>query len=443
MNDTDSNPREIAGRIMKAALQAVDPAVAVKNYFATNPRIKAQIEATVGRLIVVGTGKAGTPMATAVAELFGSKIAAGQVIVKHGYQPQERGTTGPIQISAAGHPVPDRAGLEATRSLTQLLAETAANDTVLCLISGGGSALLTLPASGITLEDLQQATECLLAAGATINEFNTVRKHLSAVKGGGLAQLASPATLHTLILSDVVADVLPIIASGPTVPDPSTFTDAWAVVERYQLQAKLPASIVARLQVGCAGKIPDTPKPNDPIFAQVENSIIGSNRIAAEAAVQTARQQGLTAHLLTTFVEGEAREVGKVVAGLAKGLSRGEAGYPLPACLVFGGETTVTLRGAGKGGRNQELALAAAIALDGWPNLFVASLGTDGTDGPTDAAGAWVDGHTVSRAYALGLEANIYLSDNDAYNFFAALDDLILTGPTNTNVNDLILILAW
>ena len=350
MNDLEFNPRELANSIMEAALQAVDPALAVKHYFASHPAIKAQIEATAGRLIVVGAGKAGTPMATAVTELFGSKIASGQVIVKHGYHHLAAGTTSPIKISEAGHPVPDDAGLEATQALTQLLAQTSEDDTVLCLISGGGSALLTLPAPDLTLEDLQRTTECLLAAGATINEFNTVRKHLSRVKGGGLAQLAAPATVHTLILSDVVADVLPVIASGPTVPDPSTFAEAWAIVEQYHVVDKLPTMVITRLKAGCTGDIPDTPKPNSPIFSRVTNTIVGSNRIAANAAVQTARQHGLTAHLLTTFVEGEAREVGKVLAGLAKGLSTGETGYSLPACLVLGGETTVTLQGDGKGG---------------------------------------------------------------------------------------------
>jgi hydroxypyruvate reductase len=282
-----------------------------------------------------------------------------------------------------------------------------------------------------------------LAAGATINQINTIRKHLSAVKGGGLARIAAPASVQALILSDVVGDPLEVIGSGPTVPDPTTFADAWTIVEQFQLQETLPKSVTLRLQAGCNGEIADTPKPGDPIFERVNNAIIGSNRIAAQAAVEAARSAGFEAHLLTTFVEGEAREVARVAAGLAKGVARAEGSIKRPACLVLGGETTVTLKGDGQGGRNQEMALAAAIALDGWPNSLIACLGTDGSDGPTDAAGAFADGNTASRARALGLDAIKFLANNDSYHFFAALDDLIITGPTNTNVNDLCLILVW
>ena len=436
-------PRPIANRIIQAALQAVDPTVAVKNYFADHPELKSQIEATSGRILVVGAGKAGTPMAVAISEVFAGRIAAGHIIVKHGYHSPSAPISPSITISQAGHPVPDRAGLQATQALSQLLTDTDKNDTVLCLISGGGSALLTLPVAGISLEDLQTTTEQLLAVGATINEFNIIRKHLSQVKGGGLAKIAAPASLYTLILSDVVADPLSIIASGPTVPDPSTFADAWQIVQRYHLPDKLPKSVVAHLEAGRSGQISDTPKPQAAIFARVQHAIIGSNRIAAQAAVAAAREANISAQLLTTFVEGEAREVAKVVAGLAKGLAMREGEMVLPACFVLGGETTVTLRGNGQGGRNQELALATAIALDGWSNILVTCLGTDGTDGPTDAAGAFASGETLSRARALDLEAEVYLNGNDAYNFFAPLDDLIITGPTNTNVNDLIIILVW
>jgi hydroxypyruvate reductase len=241
----------------------------------------------------------------------------------------------------------------------------------------------------------------------------------------------------------VVADPLPIIASGPTVPDPSTFFDAWAVVEQFDLQAKLPAAVSHHLQAGLNGELPDTAKPGDPIFDRVHNVIIGSNRIAANAAVQAAQAVGFSAQLLTTFVEGEAREVGRVVAGLAKGLAADEGSLPRPACLVLGGETTVTIKGEGKGGRNQEMALSVALGLAGWPNLLVACLGTDGSDGPTDAAGAFAGSDTLVRAQTAGLDPINYLNRNDAYNFFAKLDDLIMTGPTNTNVNDLVLIFAW
>jgi hydroxypyruvate reductase len=411
----------------------------------------AQIAAGLGRVIVVGAGKAGAPMAQAISDIFGPKITSGQVIVKYGYVTEKSkienrlspdGEKSKIQILEAGHPIPDQAGLEAAQEIATLLSQAGADDTVICLISGGASALLTLPAAPLTLADLQATTAALLAAGATINQVNTIRKHLSAVKGGRLAQLAQPATVYALILSDVVGDPLEVIGSGPTVPDPTTFADAWTIVEQFQLQTALPPAVVQRLQAGCAGDVPDTPKPGDSIFERVHNIIIGSNRLAAQAAVKAAQSAGFEACLLSTFVEGEAREVGKVAAALAKGLARAEGLLPRPACLVLGGETTVTLKGNGQGGRNQEMALAAAIALAGWPDVLVACFGTDGSDGPTDAAGAFADGQTVGRAQVMGLEAIEYLQRNDAYNFFAALDDLILTGPTNTNVNDLTFILA-
>jgi glycerate 2-kinase len=439
-----SNTRQIAWQLIKAALQAVDPALAVKNYFSQHPEVAAQIRETRGRVIVVGAGKAGTPMAMAVTELFGDKIFEGQVIVKYGHTgqtPENRPLR--IKIKEAGHPVPDEAGLQATQEIAELLSQTGPDDTVICLLSGGGSALTPLPAPGLTLADLQATTTELLAAGAIINELNTIRKHLSGSNGGRLAQLAVPARLYALILSDVVGDPLEVIASGPTVPDPTTFADAWHIVEQYRLQERLPRPVVERLQAGRAGEIADTPKPGDPIFERVHNAVIGSNRIAAQAAVEAAQMAGLEAMLLTTFVEGEAREVARVVAGLAKGLVKDEGSLPRPACLVLGGETTVTLKGKGRGGRNQEMALAAAIALQNWPNVTLICLGTDGTDGPTDAAGAFADGATVSRAQRLGLDAVDFLNRNDAYNFFGPLGDLIMTGPTNTNVNDLIIILAW
>jgi hydroxypyruvate reductase len=439
--------RQLSWQIMKAALKAVDPAVAVKRYFETQPDLADRIRATTGRVLVVGAGKASAPMAMAVSEIFGEKVDEGRVVVKYGYKSspsaENRPSTPHIEVVEAGHPIPDEAGWSATGAISRLLQEAGDQDTVLCLISGGGSALLTLPAEGLDLADLKQTTESLLAAGATINQVNTIRKHLSAVKGGRLAQMAAPATVYTLILSDVVGDPLPVIASGPTVPDPTTFDDAWSIVEQYRLQEKLPTPVVERLQAGRAGQIADTPKPGDPVFERVHNVIIGSNRLAAEAAVDAAQAAGFEAQLLTTFLEGEAREVGTVLAGLAKGLSQEEGSLKPPACLVLGGETTVTLKGDGKGGRNQEMALAAALTLQDWENLLIACLGTDGTDGPTDAAGAFADGSTVGRASALGLNAVKFLERNDAYNFFKPLDDLIITGPTQTNVNDLALVLAW
>ncbi|MCB9098167.1 MAG: glycerate kinase [Anaerolineales bacterium] len=435
-------PRQAAWQIIHHALEAVDPAKAVNNYFDAHPDVVDYIKSTPGRLFVVGAGKAGTPMAAAASQRFGSKIAAGQMIVKYDHTSGQADVLDQIAISEAGHPVPDQAGFLAAQAMAHLLDQTREDDVVLCLISGGGSALLTLPAEGLSLTDLQETTQALLAAGATINEINTIRKHLSAVKGGGLARLAAPAQVYALILSDVVGDPLEIIASGPTVPDPSTFADTWAIVAQYNLETTLPEPVIRRLQAGLTGAIPDTPDQHDPLFNRVTNAIIGSNRIAARAAVAAAQIAGFNAQLLTTFVEGEAREVARVMAGLAKGLAKDE-GIARPACLVLGGETTVTLRGNGQGGRNQEMALAAAIALHGWDNTLIVCLGTDGTDGPTDAAGAFAFGVTIAKAEKLGLEAVDFLHRNDAYNFFSALDDLIITGPTNTNVNDLTFILVW
>ncbi|MEW5959632.1 MAG: glycerate kinase [Chloroflexota bacterium] len=443
-----SDRRQLAWHLIQAALKAVDPAAAVKNYCHAHPQLVDRIKATSGRMFVIGAGKAGAPMALAAAEIFGDKIAGGRVVVKYGHGlPPPAGEAlrqaANIEIVEAGHPVPDEAGLEASRQIVRLLADVGQDDTVICLISGGGSALLTLPAGDLTVGDLQATTQSLLAAGATINEINTIRKHLSAVKGGRLAELAAPANVYTLILSDVVGDPLDVIASGPTVPDSTTFAEAWRLVELYRLQERLPQAVIRRLQAGLAAELPDTPKAGNPIFERVHNAVVASNRIAARAAVAAAQAAGLQAQLLTTFIEGEAREVGKVLAGLAKGLIRDEAPLKRPACLVLGGETTVTLKGNGQGGRNQEMALAAAIALQGWDDVAVVCLGTDGSDGPTDAAGAVVDGHTLGRALTLGLDALDFLSRNDAYNFFAPLDDLIMTGPTQTNVNDLAFVMAW
>ncbi len=440
-NPINSMYSQTAQKIIDNALAAVDPAAAVKNYFNTHPYLVDKIKASSGKLFVVGAGKAGTPMGVAIGEIFGNRIAEGQIIVKYDHV----GEVSPekIKIREASHPIPDTAGLVAAQEIVTLLAQTTAADTVICLISGGASALLTLPAKELNLTDLQLTTEALLAAGGTINEVNTIRKHLSGIKGGQLALRAAPATVYTLILSDVVGDPLAVIGSGPTVPDPTTFADAWHIIEQYQLQTHLPLSVIKRLQFGLSGQMPDTPKPGDALFEKVSNVIIGSNRIAAQAAVEAAQAAGFESQLLSTFIEGEAREVGRVMAGLAKGLHRNEGSLQCPACLVVGGETTVTLKGKGKGGRNQEMALSAAIALAGWDDILIICLGTDGTDGPTDAAGAVADGSTVRRAKALGLDALDFLHNNDAYNFFAALADLIMTGPTHTNVNDLTIILAW
>jgi glycerate 2-kinase len=451
--------REHAWQVMRAALNAVEPNTAVRRYLRLEDNQLNVGEPDSGgqkydldefeRILVVGGGKAGAPMAAAVAAILGQRLARGLVVVKHGHVLNDPMASGPIEIAEAGHPVPDEAGQRAARRIGDLLRAAGRRDLVICLISGGGSALMTSPVTGVSLADLQRLTHVLLACGATINEINTIRKHISQLKGGQLAQLASPAPVVSLILSDVVGDPLAVIASGPSVPDPSTFEEAWSILDRYQIVDDVPASITRHLRMGLQGDIPDTPKPGDPVFEQVQNFVIGSNRLAARAATQKARELGFDTMLLSTFIEGEAREVAKVVAGLAKGLVRAEtiapSGKPVskPACLIMGGETTVTLRGDGRGGRNQELALSAALSVAGWEGILIASLATDGTDGPTDAAGAFADGNTVARAAQLGLDAEAHLKRNDSYHFFGKLDDLLKTGATKTNVNDLILAFVY
>ena len=445
MTMTDLDLRAAARQLQQAALAAVDPAEAVYKFVS---RVGDQILVAdrsynlreFERVWLVGAGKAAVPMAGAVSEVLRDRLSGGVIITK--YQHADRPLPDHIRVHEAGHPVPDQNSVDATRDLAGLLREATPRDLILCVISGGGSALMTLPAGGVTLADLQATTQLLLRAGATIHEINTLRKHLDTVKGGGLARLVDGAPIVTLILSDVIGDDLSVIASGPTVPDPATFADAWRIVEQFDLADQLPAAVRARLSRGAAGGIADTPKPGDPLFNRVQTVIIGSNTQAAQAAEKAARQLNCNALLLTTQVQGEARDVAKVAAAIAREIARYNRPVPRPACVIIGGETTVTLKGHGLGGRNQEIALAAAIAIDGLPNTLIAALGTDGTDGPTDAAGAIALGETIRRARSLGLDAQAYLADNDAYHFFQALGDLIITGPTGTNVNDLLFILV-
>jgi hydroxypyruvate reductase len=338
--------------------------------------------------------------------------------------------------------VPDQNSIDATHELVALLRSATPRDLIIAVISGGGSALMTRPADDLSLADVQTTTQLLLRAGATIHQINSIRKHLDDVKGGGLARLANGATIITLILSDVIGDDLSVIASGPTVPDPSTFADAWRVIEDFNLIDQLPDSIRRRLLAGKQDQIADTPKPGDALFERVQSVIIGSNARAALAAQAAAKHLKLNTLLLSTSIQGEAREVARVAAAIAQEIYRYNRPVAKPACVICGGETTVTVKGNGLGGRNQELALAAALAIDGLPDTLIAAFGTDGTDGPTDAAGAIVTGKTVGRGRTIGLEAAAYLADNDSYHFFQPLGDLILTGPTGTNVNDLLFIIV-
>lgn len=433
-------------RIRQAALAAVDPAEAVRRALRLEQGRLQVGQAcwdldSVERVLLVAAGKAAVSMARAAAEVLGERLAQGVVVTKYGHAKEDR-LPAAVQVLEAGHPVPDAAGLAGARAVVGLLDGVTDRDRVLVLLSGGASALLPLPAGSLSLDDLQSVTGLLLRAGADIGEINAVRKHLDLLKGGQLARLAAPAPLAALILSDVVGDPLEVIASGPSAPDPSRYSDAWQVLGRYGLLDRTPAGVATHLRAGLDGKLPETPKPGDPLFERVTNQIIGSNRLAAQAAVDQATKLGYRALLLTTFVEGEARQVARFAAALAKGVRLHGDPIAAPACLVWGGETTVTVRGSGRGGRNQELALAAALALEGLPGVAVMALATDGSDGPTDAAGAIVDGETARQARRLGYEPREVLLNNDSYPLLDAVGALMRTGPTGTNVNDLLVILV-
>jgi glycerate 2-kinase len=434
---------ERIGRILAAALQAVDPETGVRQAL-LRPDLKPEWESR-QRIWVVGAGKAGAPMAHAAFQVLGELITGGAVVVKEGHAALGKGRALPpemerIMILEAAHPAPDQRGVQASQQIAAVLDRAGEDDLVLCLLSGGGSALLTSPAPGVTLADLQALTRLLLASGAPIEEINALRKHLDILKGGGLARRAAPARVLALILSDVVGDALDVIASGPTVADPTTWEDCLAVLARRDLVKKVPAAVYERLRQGQAGSLPDTPKPGDPIFERVCNVVTGSSRIAALAALGAARQEGFHTLLLTTYLQGEAREAGRVLASLARQIALHEDPLPRPAVIIAAGETTVTVQGDGLGGRNQELALAAALDLDGLENVLLVSLATDGGDGPTPAAGAVASGATLTRARQLGLDPRAFLARSDSFHFFAPLEDLLLPGPTLTNVNDLILI---
>lgn len=433
--------RTVVLEVLNAAIAAVEPAAAIRAHLWRTAKGLATVdwERSPRRVIVVGAGKASGVMAAAVEEVGSGLDLSGLVVVKDGHAVPTRS----IALREASHPIPDERGIEATRRIVDIAAGAAAEDLLLVLISGGGSALLTWPAPGLTLADLQATTDALLRSGATIHELNAVRKHLDQVKGGGLVARAGPASIITLALSDVVGDDPAVIASGPSVADPSTFGDAAAVIGRYELWPRLLAPVADHLRAGVRGEIAETLKPDHPALARTHYVLVGDNRQAALAAATHAERRGLASRVLTTTQQGEAREVGRKLASLARDLATGQGPLPLPACLILGGETTVTMRGEGRGGRNQEAALAAAIEMEGVPGAVVACLATDGGDGPTDSAGALVDGTTLTRARAFGLDPARALATNDAYPFFAALGDHLLTGPTGTNVCDLYCVFAF
>jgi hydroxypyruvate reductase len=409
-------PRELLLSVFQAALAAADPARCLPPHLPAAPR---------GRTVVIGAGKASAAMAKAVEDHWRGALS-GLVITRYGHA----APCSQIEIVEAAHPVPDEAGRQAAARILELVQGLSADDLVLCLISGGGSALLSLPAPGLTLEDKQAVNRALLKCGATISEMNCLRKHLSAIKGGRLAAAAAPARTVSLLISDVPGDDPSIIASGPTVPDPSSAADALAVLEKYAIEA--PAAVTAHLR-GC---LDETPKPGDPRLAGAEAVLIASPQESLEAAARAARAAGVTPHILGDRIEGEAREVAEMHADMARqAAARGGPVTP-PALLLSGGETTVTLRGSGRGGRNAEFLLALTVALDGAPGMHAIACDTDGIDGTEDNAGALAGPDSLARAAGLGLDARGRLADNDGYGFFEALGDLVKTGPTLTNVND-------
>jgi hydroxypyruvate reductase len=399
-----------------AAIASAQPALCIPSHLPAAPR---------GKVIVIGVGKASAAMARAVEEHWPGPLS-GMVVTRYGYAvPCER-----IEIVEAAHPVPDTAGLHAAQRMLELVAGLSADDLVLCLISGGGSALLPLPIAGLTLEHKQTVNRALLASGATISEMNCVRRHLSAIKGGRLAVACHPARVLTLLISDVPGDRPIDIASGPTVADPTTCADALAIVRRYGIELPGPAREVLESGRG------ESVKPGDPRLAHAEVRMVATPQMALEAAAMVARDAGIAAHILSDAIEGEARDVGKVLAGIA--IQVAERGQPFvaPCVLLSGGETTVTVRGSGRGGRNVECLLSLAIALDGHPRIHALAGDTDGVDGQEEIAGACIAPDSLARAWSQGLRLKDMLVNNDGHSFFTALGDSVITGPTLTNVND-------
>jgi hydroxypyruvate reductase len=391
--------------------------------------------ARVRRVVIVGAGKASGTMAEAAEAVLADASVEGLVAVKERREPGPRR----VRVVESGHPIPDARGEAAGAEILRLVQDAQADDLILCLISGGGSALTPAPVPGVSLAEKQAMTRLLLECGATINQLNAVRKHLSRLKGGQLARAAHPAPVVALLLSDVIGDPLDVIASGPTAPDPTTFQDALAVLDRFGLRERAPASVRAHLEAGARGEVDDTPKPGDPAFDGVTNLVIGNNELVVDAAVGEARRLGFAPHLLTRRLQGEARDVALEFTALLGDIARTGSPVARPACLIAGGETTVTVRGRGVGGRCQEFALAVVPTLGLMEDVVVLAAGTDGSDGPTDAAGAVVDPTTLPRARASALDVERALVENDSHPFFAALGDLVVTGPTGSNLMDLYL----
>ena len=434
--------KRMAKAIFLRAISAVDPSIILKDRIRIEgDRLLIKTEegsekvydlTGVHKIFLVGTGKASSSMARAMEEIFGDRITRGVITTKYGHVLPLKKT----EIIEAGHPLPDRKGYEGAKKIQRLLKESGPEDLVIFLLSGGGSALLPFPAGRIDLKEKQEVTQLLLDCGADIKEINTIRKHISKMKGGWLAKWAYPSTVVGFILSDVVGDQLDVIGSGPTVPDPSTFEEAWEILKKYDLLNEIAPSILRHLQSGKEEKVEETPKPGDVVFEKVTNNLIGSNILALLAAGKEATSLGLHTLILSSSIEGETREAARFHTAIAKEVVSSGNPIPRPACILSGGETTVTIKGKGLGGRNQEFVLAGALEISGIEKVVLLSGGTDGTDGPTDATGAVADNTTVHRGKSIGLDPKSYLDQNNAYPFFEKLGDLLITGPTHTNVMD-------
>lgn len=435
--DLDREARALALTSLECAINAADPKQILESrLMLRNSTIHVNGHSFdldgFSKIYVIGAGKASGSMAETIEQILGKRITEGLVTVPYG----TKNRTDVIRLSSASHPVPDESGVEGARRILEIATRAKRDDLIICLISGGGSSLMPLPRGEVTIADKKEITQALLKCGATISEINTVRKHISDIKGGWLAKKAYPATILNLILSDVIGDSLEFIASGPTVPDPTTFDDAAGVLKKYRLWDTVPNSVRKVLLDGQRQLIPETPKAGDDAFREIHNVVIGNNRTASLAAYKHLNSARLNTLLLTSTLEGEARHVGAVLASIALEVTLSGNPVQKPAGIVAGGETTVTVIGKGSGGRSQELVLAASMKLEGVEGVVVASASSDGIDGPTDAAGAIADGRTLARARKMGLIPERFLAENDSYSFFSKLGDLILTGPTGTNVND-------
>lgn len=437
-----SSLRKDALKIFYAGLRAVEPDVCMPEHVhlaGNSLEIGKRVYDlnTYKDIYVIGFGKASGFMAMTLERLLMNRITAGIVTVRYGYGAPCK----IIRVNEAGHPIPDKMSVRSTNDIIHLLEGVKENDLVICLISGGGSALFELPCDSITLEEIQELIGLLLKSGVSIDELNAIRKHISKVKGGRLAKMCKGEVV-SLIVSDVVNDPLDTIASGPTSPDYTTFSDCERVLIKYGLSQKVPKSIKEYIQMGLEGKVEETPKVTDKLFDKVYHMIIGNNRMALHASCLKASELGYNTCILSSYIKGEAREVAKVFGALAKEIRCTGGFMKRPACIIAGGETTVTVKGNGCGGRNLEFILSAAIEVDNLENVTVFSAGTDGTDGNTDAAGAVADGHTVMRAKEMHMVPDIYLMNNNSYPFFKNLDNLIITGPTRTNVMDIMVLLV-